>query len=229
MKWLYRLEYKYGNRYIPNLMTIIVGGMAIVYFLDMFFAPSGMLVSSFLSLNRAAVLSGQIWRLVTFVFVYPPESTFFLLISLYFYFIIGRNLEHLWGGFKLNIYYLCGMLGSIIAMFITGYSSNTYLNLSLFLAFASIMPDTQFLLFFVLPIKAKWLIYGYAIMLAIPLLQTFLFGGVILGLYSLVSLAFSLINYFIFFGPTMINGLKDQYRISQNRKNWHNQNRNYPR
>ncbi len=235
MRWLYKLEYKHGNRYIPNLMMIIVMGMGAVYLLDMFFAPGGISLSSYLSLNTAAIMRGEVWRLITFIFVYPSTSTFWLLIQLYFYYIIGRNLESAWGGFKFNIYYLFGIVGTIVGTFaayfliyaITGLpiglsGSNMYLNLSLFLAFASIMPDTQFLLFFVIPVKAKWLIIFYAVMLLVPLLQTFMFQGFISGLASLILLAFSLINYFIFFGSSTINSIKEQIRISRNRRNWKN-------
>ncbi len=227
MKWLYRLDYKYGRHYIRNLMTIIVGGMVAVYLLDMFMAPGGGLpVSYYLMLNRDAVLSGQVWRLLTFIFVYPSNGVFWILISLYFYYMLGRMLENYWGGFKLMLYYIVGMLGAIAAMFITGGASNYYLNQTLFLALATLSPDTQFTLFFLIPIKAKWLAAAFAVLTVIPVVQAFLFIGPVYGLQSLVALAFSLANYFLFFGPTLIKSLREEQRIRQNRRNWQNKWRN---
>lgn len=226
MKWLYKLDYKYGRHYIRNLMTIIVGGMVAVYLLDMFMAPGGIFVSNYLTLNRAAVLSGQVWRLLTFIFVYPSNGMFWILISLYFYYMLGRMLENYWGGFKLMLYYIVGMLGAIAAMFITGGASNYYLNQTLFLALATLSPDTQFTLFFLIPIKAKWLAAAFAVLTVIPVVQAFLFAGPLYGLQSLVALAFSLVNYFLFFGPTLIKSLREEHRIRQNRRNWQNKWRN---
>ncbi len=219
MRWLYKLENKYGRRYIHGLMTIVVIGMAAVYFMDMAAASSGFSMSGMLRLNRDAILSGQVWRILTFVFVPEGGSAFWFLISLYFYYMIGKNLENVWGGFKLNVYYLLGILGAIASCFIVGFGTNTYLNLSLFLAFASVAPDTIFQLFFILPVKAKWLALAYGGFLALQLVFQFI-ASPTLGLISLVSLGFSLLNYFLFFGATLIRYVKEQIRISRNRRNW---------
>ncbi|NLW79786.1 MAG: hypothetical protein GXY32_10305 [Ruminococcaceae bacterium] len=226
MKWLYKLEYKYGRRYIRRLMLIVVIGMVVVYLADVFGASAGMspLPSTYLMLSRDAILHGQVWRLITFVFVPPGGNAFLLLISLYFYYIMGNMLETYWGGFRLNIYYLFGIVGTWLAMFIVGYGTNSYLNLSLFLAFATIAPDTTFRLFFIIPIKAKWMALAYAALMAIQLIITFITAP-LAGLYSLVSLAFSLLNYFLFFGRTLIDEIRNQMRIAQNKRNWRNRNR----
>lgn len=223
MKWLYKLEYKYGKYYIPNLMTIVVIGMAAVAILD--FAAGGALgaggLSGLLSFNRAAIAQGQVWRIITFIFL-PPGSVsnpFMLLIGLYFYFTIGRALENTWGGFRFNIYYFLGILGAIVAGLVTGSSTNTYLNLSLFLAFATLAPDTSFLLFFLIPVKAKWMAIVYALFLAAQIIFAFI-ASPAYGLVNLVSLLFSLVNYAIFFGRTLITSIQDQIRIQKNRRNW---------
>lgn len=240
MRWLYKLENKLGKYYIRNLMTVIVAGMVIVYLGDMFMAAGGMSVSSWLSLNIAAVMRGQVWRLITFVFIPPSSNVFFILINLYFYFMLGRMLESYWGGFRLNVYYLFGILGTIagafVAYFLVPYVSsaaalisptNAYLNLSLFLALATLMPDMEFRLFFLIPLKAKWLAIAYAVLLVIPILQTVVFSPNPLGngLTQLIALVFSLINYLIFFGPTLISGIRQQIIVSRNRRQWRNRNR----
>lgn len=227
MRWLYKLEYKYGRYHIRNLMTIIVAGMAFVYLLQMMM-PSIPIVS-YLAFSRRLIMQGQVWRLISFILVPPGMSGsmwggFMTFIALYFYFMMGRNLESVWGGFKLNVYYFIGILGAIAAGFLTGIGSNSYLNASLFLAFATIAPDTTFLLFFILPIKAKWLAIAYAVLTAVELVNSF-FLGMSVGLASLVALAFSLLNYLLFFGGTLVNSIKEQARIAKNRRNWQNRNR----
>lgn len=221
MRWLYKLENKFGRYYIPRLMLVVVIGMAAVYLLDMTGAVAGFNFSQMLSLDRAMILQGQVWRLITFVFVPPSTQAFWLLINLYVYYMMGSMLESYWGGFRLNVYYLCGILGAILACFLVGYGYNTYLNLSLFLAFATIAPDTQFRLFFLIPIKAKWLAIAYAVMLGLELFFLFI-ASPTAGLISLASLGLSLLNYAIFFGPQLVTDIKDAIRVARNRRNWRN-------
>ena len=128
MKWIYRLERKFGKFCIHNLF-----------------------------LYWPAVMQGEIWRLVTFVFVPDSMSVFMLAITLYCNYLIGHGLESTWGDFRFNVYYVCGMLGAIISAALFGIGTSTYLNLSLFFAYAMLYPDMQFLFFFFLPIKAKYL------------------------------------------------------------------------
>ena len=222
MKWLYKLDYKYGKYYIHNLMTIIVAGMVVVFLADMFTSAGGFYVSSWLTLSRYDILRGQVWRLITFIFVPSSHNAISFLLFSYFYWQFGRMLESAWGGFRFNIYYLIGILGAIASMFITGGASNYYLNLSVLLALATIAPDMEFRLFFILPLKAKWLVIGYAILMGIGLLQSFIFVSVLAGIQSLITLAFSLLNYAIFFGPTLVSTIKEQKRIRENRRNWRN-------
>lgn len=139
-------------------MMIIVFGMAAVYLFDLLFYPVNHIsLSSLLAFDRSAILRGQIWRIVTFVFIPPNSSPFFIFLSLYFYWLIGSSLENQWGAFRFNVFYLCGVIGTMLFGFITGYATNYYLNLSLFFAFALIFPDFQLMLFFILPVKVKYL------------------------------------------------------------------------
>ena len=199
-------------------MGVVVVGMAVVSLLN----TVGLPLQSLISLSRSDVLRGQVWRLVTFIFVPPSTNTLWLLVSLYFYYMMGQMLEYNWGGFKLNVYYLCGILGTILAMLLSGMGSNVYLNLSLFLAFATLSPDTEFRLFFILPVKAKWMAAAYAVLMLLPLV---LLNTPTRALQELVSLAFSLLNYILFFGPTLFSQLRNSVRIARNRRNWNNQNR----
>ena len=209
-----KLERKYGRYAIENLMKIIVVGMGLVYAVDLISAPMNRGVgtlSQFFAFSRLLILRGQIWRLITFVFVPPASSPLFILITLYFYWLIGQYLEQYWGAFRFNLYYLSGMLGAIIAGFITGTSTNYYLNLSLFLAFAAYQPDLEVLLFFILPVKIKWLA-----LIALASLTYMLFTSPWSGKLALIM---SLINLILFFGPELIQEFKNLRRRYEWKKN----------
>ena len=154
MNWLYKLERRFGRFGITNLMLYIVTTMLFVAIFDMVI---GFPLSRWLALIPAYVMQGQIWRLITFIFLPPATSPLALVLSLYFYYIMGSTLERVWGTFRFNLYYLFGMVGCMIAGLITGYGTNVYLNLSLFLAFAYLFPEHKVLLFYVIPIKMKYI------------------------------------------------------------------------
>lgn len=150
---LARLERRFGRFAIPNLVGFIVGGMAIVWVLSLA-KPE---FQDRLSLDIQAVRHGEVWRLVTFLFIPPPSSPIWILINLYFTWWVGSSLEQNWGPFKFNAYYLLGAVGTIVAALVFGPATNFWLDASLFLAFATVFPDVQILLFFVIPVRVKWL------------------------------------------------------------------------
>ena len=198
------------GRCISNLMKYIVAGMATVFVLDRVFSTFSF--SSMVSLDMAAIMHGQVWRLITFVFIPPASGVLFIVFALYFYYLIGTTLENSWGSFAFNVYYFIGVLGCIIGAAITGYGTNTFLNLSLFFAFAAMYPEFQVLLFFIIPIKLKWLAYLDA---AIYLYYF------IMGSWSIrIQILFSLANFFLFFGKQLYQRLGQQIRYLKNRKQW---------
>lgn len=171
MKWIDRFSYKYERYGIPNLMMYVIGLNALIFML--LFMPNGAQVVSGLMFDRTAVLSGQIWRLVTFLFIPPTTNPFLLVFALYFYYMIGRSVEAEWGRMKFTLYYVFSALLTLIACFIFDMSIDaTYINLSLFMAFATFFPDYQILLFFVLPIKIKYLAYFDALFFALGIFTT---------------------------------------------------------
>ena len=137
-------------------MKYIVICMGAVFVMNLVF--NGML-SGYLIFDKAAIFAGQVWRLISFIFIPINSSPLFIIFALYFYWMIGEALESEWGVAKFNIFYLTGMIGTIIAGLITGFATNHFLNLSLFFAFAILFPNVELRLFFVLPVKVKWLAY----------------------------------------------------------------------
>lgn len=209
MNWLDRLERRFGKFAIRGLMSYIVGLTGIVYALS-YFDRSGFLIGK-LMLIPEFVMRGEVWRLVTYIFIPPNTAIIWILFTLYFYYMVGSALEHEWGSFRFNVYYFVGMLGTTIAAFITGYGATSlYLNLSLFLAFARIYPDFELLLFLVIPVKIKYLALLDWIYYAI----TVLFGD----MGSRVVATVSIINYFLFFGRDIITASKTSRQAYQNRR-----------
>ena len=189
---LSKLDRKIGKFAVPNLALILVIAMGFVYIVDYSLAIKGMpLFSSFLYFDRELILNGQVWRVITFTIVPEFDSPLFVLLTLYFFWFIGSVIEKEWGCFKFNAFYFTGYLGSVVSGFIMGGTTNYYLNLSLFLAFAILNAEAKVLLFFVIPIKVKWLAY---IDLAILALE-FIFSG----WEARVAIIFSLINIALFF------------------------------
>lgn len=213
MKFLDRLERKFGKYAISGLMTYIVIGNAAVFILN-YLMPSLNIISK-LALIPALVYKGQIWRLITFIFIPPNFSIIFIFFSLYFYYILGSGLEELWGSFKLNVYYLVGMVGTIIAALISGYSDATHLNLSLFLAFAYLFPNFEILLFFFVPVKIKYLAWLNWAIIAFSVI----FGSVPSKLAAIASV----LNYFLFFGGDVYRSMKMRRQVYINRREFHRQ------
>jgi len=207
LKWLNKLERKYGKHAIHGLMKYIVAANLAVFLLNVI-SPG---LAENLMLIPEAVMAGQVWRIFTFILIPPATSAFWILFTLYFYYIIGMGLEQAWGSFKFNIYYLVGMIATIIVSLIGGSpATGTFINLTLFLAFASIYPNHEVLLFFILPVKMKYLAIFDAVLLA----QQFIMGGVGIKLMILASLA----NYFIFFGKDFIELFKTKKKVKKNKE-----------
>lgn len=198
MKWLDNLERKLGKYYIKNLMFYVIILNAFVYMLT-FMTGSYSLINK-LTLSPNAVLNGEVWRLITFVFIPPITSIIWIAFTLYFYYMAGNGLEHAWGGFKFNVYYLVGIVSTIVISFATGsVATGTLINLSLFLAFAREFPDMELLIFFIIPVKVKYLGYINWAIIIFNLVMTPGIGGKLLVLAPVA-------NFIIFFGKDIING-----------------------
>ncbi len=207
--FLDKLDRKFGRYALKNLMTIIVIGTAIVWFLDMLIYPrTGVTITAWLYFNKTAILQGEIWRVISFVFVPQSYGSLTFILALYFYWLLGASLENAWGAFKFNLFYFCGLLCTIIAGFITGYATVEYLHLSLFLAFALLYPDYRLLLFYFLPIKAKWL----AVIDLVGLVVLFIFGTWAERIVLLVSL----FNVALFFWSSWYHS----FRVWRRRRKW---------
>ena len=214
MNWLDKLERKFGKYAIHNLMYYII----ILYILGLVIqVVNPDLYTQWLGLDAEAILHGQIWRIVTFIIQPPNASLLFMAFALYFYYMVGQALEYMWGAFRFNLYFFSGVLLHVIAclviylIFGINFSMGTfYLNLSLFFVYAYLFPDATFLLFFIFPIKAKWLgiiegiYYGLIIVGGLSALvnPSFMFSLLSMGVPAIptnsISALISLLNFAIF-------------------------------
>jgi membrane associated rhomboid family serine protease len=210
MSWFYRLERKIGKYAIRNLIIYITVGQLAVFLANFFFPYYDII--GYISLSAREVLAGQVWRLVTFVFVPDESSILWLLISLYFYYIIGSNLERIWDSFKFNAYYLLGVLGAIAAAFITGYGSNIFINCAMFLAFAIMEPDYEVLILFILRVKIKWL--------ALIMAAGYVYMLVVSNWAGRAAIIASLINVVLFFWRHLVDIIKRNIRYQKTRSNY---------
>lgn len=196
---------------VPNLMKYIVFGNVIAFFVLRLW---GIAALDFLALDWSRVLHGQIWRLVTFIFVPETSQPFQLILSLYFMYFIGNMLEREWGTPKFNLYYLSGaVLTALTALvsfiaFRSGVTYGTYyVGMSMFLAFAVLYPDAQILLFYIIPVKAKWLAIADLVLFAVDILRSL--AG-LRFLQALLPIA-ALLNFLVFFWCDLMD-LMDRQR-----------------
>ena len=188
---------------IPNLMLYIGVGQVIVWLLELLFP----VMSFWLPLYAPLVLQGQIWRLITFVFIPKSANPFYLLLGCYFYFWIGQMLEREWGTAKFSLFYLCGVvLTAVYGMaaglltnygFVYSFANIYYVNLSIFLIIATYYGEMQVLLFFVVPVKMKWMAIVDIVLVLIEAFPAFRAGLWVVGLAFIPSV----VNYFIFTWP----------------------------
>lgn len=210
MNFLNKMERKIGKYAIPNLMIYLIAAYCIGFVIYMV-NPNFMLM---LTLSPYHILHGQVWRLITWILMPTDTRVFSLLIMALLYYQLGSALERSWGTFRFNVYIFGGILFTIIGAFIlygiyaaTGTGSletvslisslsftTNYINLTIFLAFAVMYPETQILLFFIIPVKMKWMAVVYAVLIAINLILTS-WGG-------RIAIIMSILNFLIFFLST---------------------------
>ena len=207
-----RFCYQHRNKGIPNLMLYISIGTAIVYILSMMDNSSTLYYA--LHFDRELILHGQVWRLFTYVFTHNVGNILLQMISLLCYFSLGKAMENIWGTFRFNLFYFTGVvLMDLFCMLFGGNADVTYLNLSLLIGYATLYPNAQFLIFFIIPVKAWILALFY---LGITLYNTIMMtaaGYFPYNLFPLIAIA----NYFLFFGKDVFNVIPLSWRINAGR------------
>lgn len=225
------------NKGIPNLMLWICAANAVVFLLNQF--TNGTLASA-LYFNAAAIARGEVWRLVTYIFTFACGSSFLFsallgaVITIMFYYWVGKVLETTWGTLRFNIFYFSGVLITDLAGMLLYWCfgipvslSAHFLNLSMFLAMATLAPETRVYLYGLIPVKMKWmawldlgltvyqiissLVYYWAYLPYFP--TAISVGYVLYAFFPLVAL----LNYFLFFGKDVKNLLPLSWQTKRKR------------
>ena len=207
MNWLDKLERKIGRFAIPNLTVYLLIGYVIGFGI-MYLMPE---MVGYLTLEPALILRGQVWRLISWVLIPPTGNLISLVFLVLLYYSLGTALERTWGSFRYNVYIFSGLLFTVLAVFglyafyyfrygvevplsMIGLIGTNYITMSIFLAFAAIYPNMEVMLYFILPIKMKWMALVYVVLAG----YDFINGGI--GIR--VAIGASLLNFVIFFLST---------------------------
>jgi hypothetical protein len=210
MSLLDKLERALGRFAIPNLSLYLVIGQVFVL---LAYLAGRINLTGFL-LVPALVTQGEWWRVFSFLLLPPPPGMFgyiFVAFAWYIFYLMGNALEHSWGTFRFNLFLLLGAALTVAAAFVTPRyaATNAFIAGSVFLAFAYLNPDFELSLFFILPVKIKWLAI---ITWALNLVQ-FVRGD--LGLR--LQIAAPVVTFLVFFGPDLLLRLRSGRRQAERR------------
>lgn len=212
MSWINRLEHKIGHWAIPHLIRYIAAFTALCFIL----VRMNPAYQQFLVLDRDLLLKGEVWRLVSYLFI-PPTGSFlglpdWLLGAFYIMYLmwIGDGLEQAMGAFRLNLYYLLGMIGTTAAVLLTNSDPEGFmLGTTLFFAFARYYPDATVNVMLVLPVKVIWMAWFTAAVL--------LFMFLVAPFGIKLSMLVSMVNFLIFFGPELITSARFRHQVRERR------------
>lgn len=218
MNWMDKLEKKLGRYAVPNITRYMVFATLIGYALYylMLVSDTASVIVEALSFSPAGILRGQIWRILSWILVPSGAPTFWSLLFVLCLLMLGQNMESYLGTFRMNVYFLGGILissiGGIVIYLCTGLSISLtlyYLLFSLYLMLGIFMPDATVRLYFVLPVRMKWLMLLYILEMGYEIFYYCRIGASIAGMwgafvYGMIfgaQIVFALLNLglFVFF------------------------------
>ena len=173
MNWLNKLEQKYGSKAIPNITRIFIAANLIG---SVLLLTKGDVVLYYLQFSASAILHGQVWRLISWIFVPSGSISFLQLLFIFCLWTLGDSMESYLGSFRMNVYFFGGFLlydiVGMLAFAVTHVSINLtmyYILIAMYLMLGLLMPEAEVRLYFVLPIKMKWMVLVYFVMFAYEL------------------------------------------------------------
>ncbi|MBR3397705.1 MAG: hypothetical protein IKG70_07690 [Lachnospiraceae bacterium] len=171
MRLLYKMRQRFGRFAVRGLTRYIIATYIIGYLITFLSSAMRTDILGMLTLVPSSILQGEIWRIFTWILTPPGSLSFFTVIMLFVYYQLGSVLERVWGDYFYNLFIFFGLICTVIGAFILHFAgfgdyityfngvmfSTYYVSLSIFLGFAFTFPEQQMLLFFIIPIKIKYL------------------------------------------------------------------------
>lgn len=216
MNWMDKLERKWGRHAVANLSRYFVLAQVIGYLVQLV-APGLM---SYMNFDMGRILHGQLWRVVTWIFTPTASLDIFGILFLFCVLMWGSSLESMLGTFRMNVFLwgsvilcdLAGVIVYIVTRLLLGYGFSPYLStyyilMSMLLALAMCMPEGEVRLYFVLPIKMKWMLIFELVYLGYQVVRMFSIGigsygtgmGILVGVLNCVQIVVPVLNMFWFF------------------------------
>lgn len=201
------MERKFGRKSGPNLMLILVICYAAGYVINRIFPA----FSFYIAFYPDWILKGQVWRIISFVFMPSTSSIFLAFITCFIYISISKALEQVIGRFRVNFFLITGLILEILIGFLYSvvfsgsayltyvmYFNPYYLYAMLFVLFAMMYPDARFLLMFVIPIKGKWMVLVTFVMYALDVISAFSQGNPGYGWALVFMIVAAVLNVVLF-------------------------------
>lgn len=209
MRLLDRLEQRYGRFGVPNMTVYLIAGQVVLYIM----IQTGQIDRGTVFLAGALVQQGEWWRLISFILDPPVTNPIFAFFAWYIFYMMGTALESQWGAFRYNVYLLLAFVLTIGVAFVVPLTilTNSYIGMSVFLAFAYLYPEFTLMLFFVLPVKMRWL----SVIIWLSLGFSLVLGDWATRLLVLASIS----NFMLFFGADLYR----HARSGQRRRSWQGQ------
>lgn len=214
MDWVDKLERRFGHLAIPQLVNGLLVGQLMAGLVVLLFNRN---FTSYIVLSRIALLQGQVWRLITFLFQPIWLGGVFGILNLLFYFWIGNALTRLWGDFRMMVFFVLGILGAWASCLLVGYATPDAIFMSMLFAYTWLWPEQTALLFGVIPFKMKYLGWLELFFWAV----NFLTGSLAVK----VSLVLGLAGFLAFYGKELVVWCKDTLAAQKRRRDWENRNR----
>ena len=173
MRFIDSLESKLGRFAIPGLVQVIaLFQLGVLVLMLMMSKESAQGYEDMLSLDMDRVMQGQVWRLVTHVFIPRSNSILWAVLGTLIMMWIGRGLEAAWTPFRVNLYILAWMVAVTAGNLLFGWPAEAlFLYQTLFFAFATFYPNEEIMVYFILPVKIKWLAFIAAGMTLLGVVQ----------------------------------------------------------
>jgi len=225
---VFALEKKLGRLAIPGFIRFLAVFTFMVvcieyYYYATYSGPANEYTgyNDMLSFDADLIAEGKVWRLFSFILISPaPPSIIWGLVTMLIMWFINDALERSWGAFKVTLYVVSTIGLQIAALYIAPNNLDAvlsarcgnFLYASIFMATAAYLPNYEFRLFFIIPVKLKWIA---VLVFALALFQTISFPYQTVSFMILIA---SFIPYAVVFIPNFMHRMAHAQKTAERRR-----------